>query len=70
MRLVRERERARITGIPKSTWYRLRARGVPVPEAVPIAGMTQAVAWVEAELHEFNRRQVERAREAPSLTIR
>lgn len=47
MRLVRESERARITGVPRSTWY-LRMKQGTAPKPVPIG--ESAVAWVEQEL--------------------
>lgn len=61
MRLVRERERARITGVPKSTWYLLMRRG-RAPRPVPIAG-SQAVGWVDTELEAWVQAQVDAARE-------
>jgi prophage regulatory protein len=47
MRLIREAERARITGVPRSTWY-LRMKQGTAPKPVPIGD--QAVAWVEQEV--------------------
>jgi prophage regulatory protein len=49
-RLVRERERREITGIPTSTCYQLmRAGQFPFPVKIG----PRAVAWVESELHEW-----------------
>jgi len=62
MRLVRERERARITGVPKSTWYLLMRRG-KAPRPVPIAG-SQAVGWVDTEREAWVQAQID-AREQP-----
>ena len=47
MRLVRERERARITGVPRSTWYLWMQEG-RAPRPVQLG--EQSVAWVEQEL--------------------
>ena len=57
MRLIRERERARMTGVPRSTWY-LRMKQGTAPKPVPIG--EQAVAWVEDELSEWIGQQVEK----------
>lgn len=62
MRLVRERERAAKTGVPKSSWRELMAAGkAPMPVRIG----PQAVAWVESELDEWIAERV-RAREAES----
>jgi predicted DNA-binding transcriptional regulator AlpA len=45
MRLVRERERARITGVPRSTWYLKMQQGL-APKPVPLG--EHAVAWVSS----------------------
>jgi len=47
VRLVRERERAAKTGVPKSSWRELMAAGkAPMPVKIG----PQAVAWVESEI--------------------
>lgn len=57
MRLVRERERARITGVPRSTWYLRMSEGT-APKPVPIG--EHSVAWVESEILEWVELQVRR----------
>ncbi|MCH8141508.1 MAG: AlpA family phage regulatory protein [Proteobacteria bacterium] len=57
MRLVREHERARITGVPRSTWY-LRMNEGSAPKPVPLG--EHSVAWVESELVEWVARQIRR----------
>jgi len=57
MRLVREKERARITGVPRSTWYLKMQQGL-APRPVPLG--KHAVAWVESELLEWVQAQIER----------
>ena len=51
-RIVREPERCRITGIPRSTWYRYAKRG-EVPNKVPLLGRT--VGWKLEDLLKWNR---------------
>lgn len=49
-RFIREPQRAEKTGIPRSTWRDLMARGeAPLP--VPLPG--GRVAWLESELESF-----------------
>ncbi len=50
MRLVREAERERITGCPRSTWYWLQSKG-EAPKPVPLGANT--VAWIEQELFDW-----------------
>lgn len=50
-RLVRERERRQLTGIPTSTWYELIDRGL-APPGVRLG--KQSVAWPESELATLN----------------
>jgi prophage regulatory protein len=57
MRLVRESERARITGVPRSTWYLKMQQGL-APKPVPLG--EHAVAWVESELIEWVEAQIAR----------
>lgn len=57
MRLVREKERARITGVPRSTWYLKMQKG-EAPK--PVALGEHAVAWVESELLEWVQSQIDR----------
>jgi len=57
MRLIRERERARITGVPRSTWYLKMQQGL-APKPVPLG--KHAVAWVESELVEWVETQIAR----------
>ena len=63
MRLVRESERARITGVPRSTWY-LRMKQGTAPKPVPIG--ENAVAWVEQELLDWVSQQIAKREEAKS----
>lgn len=55
MRVVREAERARITGIPRSTCYLLMKQG-KFPKPVPIG--ERSVAWLESELLEWVEQRV------------
>lgn len=57
MRLIRERERARITGVPRSTWY-LKMQQGEAPKPVPLGA--HAVAWVESELIAWVEAQIAR----------
>lgn len=36
-RIIREEERRRITGVPRTTWHRLRTKGL-TPEPVKVVG--------------------------------
>jgi prophage regulatory protein len=57
-RLVRERERREITGVPTASWYELQAAGV-APKPVPIS--ERARGWLLSELMAFiERRRAER----------
>jgi prophage regulatory protein len=52
-RIVRERERREITGLPTSSWYDLQKRGLaprPVPIGVAARGwlLSELEAWVDA----------------------
>jgi len=57
MRLVRERERAQITGVPRSTWYLKMQQGL-APKPIPLG--EHAVAWLESELMAWVEAQVAR----------
>ena len=57
MRLVRERERAQMTGVPRSTCYLRMSQGT-FPKPVPIG--EKAVAWLESDLQNWIERQVEK----------
>lgn len=51
-RIVRERERREITGLPTSTWYDLQKRGIaPKPVAIGVAArgwlLSELEAWVD-----------------------
>jgi len=59
MRLVREKERKAITGVPTSTCYDLINKDL-YPRPVKIG--VRAVAWVYEELIEWNRQRVEESR--------
>lgn len=50
MRLIREAERAKVTGVPRSTWY-LRMRQGKAP--LPVQLGDNSVAWVESELQDW-----------------
>jgi prophage regulatory protein len=50
-RVVRERERKLLTGIPTSSWYQLMQRGL-APKPVPLG--PRSVGWVLGELLAFN----------------
>ena len=52
MRFIRERDRRLKTGIPRSTWYALMAKGL-APQ--PIKLSQRSVAWVEDELEAWMR---------------
>ena len=52
MRLIRERDRRIKTGVPRSTWYVLRAKGL-APQPVKLG--ERSVAWVEDELEAWMR---------------
>jgi prophage regulatory protein len=52
MRLVRDPERKRLTGVPTSTCYLLMKQG-KFPKPVKLYG-NRAVAWVESELIAWN----------------
>ena len=54
-RIVRERERATITGIPNSTWYDLIADGLATP-AVKVG--KRAAGWPESELFALNNARI------------
>ena len=47
MRLLRERDRRIKTGVPRSTWYALMAKGL-APHPVKLG--ERSVAWIEDEL--------------------
>ncbi len=49
-RFIRESERARITGVPRTTWWRAECRG-EVPKSYPLAGSTKG--WSLAEILEW-----------------
>ena len=66
MRLVRESERARITGVPRSTWYLRMSEGV-APKPVPLG--EHSVAWVESELLEWIAQQVRRRDRDQTLPV-
>ena len=51
-RIVRERERRAITGIPTSSWYQIPNR----PASVPLG--PRAVGWVLGELLQFNAERI------------
>jgi prophage regulatory protein len=55
MRLVRERDRAQMTGVPRSTCY-LRMKQGTFPKPVPIG--EKAVAWLESDLIGWMEQQV------------
>jgi prophage regulatory protein len=52
MRLIRERDRRIKTGVPRSTWYELMAKGL-APQPVKLG--ERSVAWVEDELEAWMR---------------
>ena len=52
MRLLRERDRRIKTGVPRSTWYVLMAKGL-APQPVKLG--ERSVAWVEDELEAWMR---------------
>ena len=51
-RIVRERERRQITGVPRTSWWRAEKRG-EVPESIPLIGDTKGwslntlLQWVD-----------------------
>ena len=47
MRLIRERDRRTMTGVPRSTWYALMTNGM-APKPVKLG--PRSVAWIEDEL--------------------
>ncbi len=47
MRLIRERDRRAMTGVPRSTWYALMAEGA-APKPVQLG--LRSVAWIEDEI--------------------
>lgn len=63
MRLVREAERERITGVPTSTCYLLMKQG-RFPKPVQIG--ERSVAWVESELLEWNQQRIQERDRAAS----
>jgi predicted DNA-binding transcriptional regulator AlpA len=54
-RIVRERERRKITGVSTSSWYAMMKRG-EAPRPVPISQGT--VGWLHSELMAFIDRRV------------
>ncbi len=52
MRLIRERDRRVMTGVPRSTWYALMAEGA-APKPVQLG--LRSVAWIEDELDAWMR---------------
>jgi prophage regulatory protein len=52
MRLLRERDRRLLTGVPRSTWYVLMAQGV-APKPVKLGA--RSVAWIEGEVDAWMR---------------
>ena len=52
MRLIRERDRRIKTGVPRSAWYVLMAKGL-APQPVKLG--ERSVAWVEDELEAWMR---------------
>jgi prophage regulatory protein len=50
-RIVREPERAQVTGVPRSGWYPLMAQGL-APLPVPLG--PRARGWVLGELFDWN----------------
>ena len=56
MKLIRERERREITGVPTSTCYVLMSEG-RFPKSVKLYG-NRAVAWVYEELVQWNQARV------------
>ncbi len=60
MRLIRERDRRTMTGVPRSTWYALMTSGL-APKPVRLG--PRSVAWIEHEL-EVWMRELEHRREA------
>jgi len=59
MRLIREKERKHLTGVPVSTCYLLMSRG-EFPKPVKLTG--RAVAWVEDELLAWNAQRITEGR--------
>ena len=55
LRIVREKERFNITGIPRSTWWELVKAG-HAPKPVPLT--TQTSGYVEGELYQFNDQRI------------
>ncbi len=55
MRLVRARDRAHMTGVPRSTCYLRMTQGT-FPKPVPIG--EKAVAWLESDLIGWMEQQV------------
>ena len=60
MRLIRERDRHIKTGVPRSTWYALIAKGL-APQPVKLG--RRPVAWIEDELEAWMR-ELETRRES------
>lgn len=52
MRLIRERDRRTMTGVPRSTWYALMTNGM-APKPVKLG--PRSVAWIEGELEVWMR---------------
>ena len=52
MRLIREKDRRTMTGVPRSTWYALMAKGLAPP---PVKLSERSVAWIEDELESWMR---------------
>jgi len=52
MRLIRERDRRTMTGVPRSTWYALMTNGM-APKPVKLG--PRSVAWIEDELEVWMR---------------
>ena len=56
-RFIREPERARITGVSNTTWWRMEKRG-EAPRRVKINEKT--VGWVEQEISEWAEQRIAR----------
>ena len=67
MRFIRERDRRLKTGIPRSTWYALMAKGL-APQ--PIKLSQRSVAWVEDELEAWMRELETRRRGTGTADMR
>lgn len=50
-RIVREKERKEITGVPQSSWYKKMQRG-EAPRSIALG--PKAVGWYDDELYEWN----------------